>query len=167
MEKLVIFVDGSNYYHSLKKAFNNTNVDFQKLSNFLSSNYNLVKIYYYSAPLLWQENPAQYSKQQKYFEKLKLVKRLDFILGRLEKRKNKKLDQIKQRYDLLLSNLNNNINKENLNLFYEIKDDLEYYSKYGNKVEKGVDVNLAVDLVTFAYENKYDVAMVISNDGDF
>lgn len=167
MEKLVVFVDGSNYYHSLKKAFNKTNVDFQKLSDFLSSNYNLVKIYYYSAPLLWQENPKQYSKQQKYFEKLKLVKRLELILGRLERRKNKKLEQIKQKYNLLLSNLNSDIDKENQKLFYELKDDLEDYSKYGNKVEKGVDVNLAVDLVTLAYENKYDVAMVFSNDGDF
>lgn len=69
MEKLVIFVDGSNYYHSLKNVFNKTNVDFQKISDFLCSNYNLVKIYYYLAPLLWQENPKQYSKQQKYFEK--------------------------------------------------------------------------------------------------
>lgn len=167
MEKLVIFVDGSNYYHSLKKAFNKTNVDFQKLSDFLSSNYNLVKIYYYSAPLLWQENPKQYSKQQKYFEKLKQVKRLDLILGRLEKRKNAKLEQIKQKYNLLLSNLDNNISKESISQFYKIKDELESYSKYGTKVEKGVDVNLAVDLVTLSYENKYDVAMVISNDGDF
>ena len=166
-KKLIIFVDGSNYYHSLKKAFNNTEIDFQKFSNFLSSNYNLVKIYYYSAPVSRQENPSQYSKQQKYFEKLKLVKRLELILGRLEKRKNKELENIKKKYNFLLSKINNNLDSDILPEFYKLKDDLENYSKFGTKVEKGVDVNLAVDLVTYAFDNKYDTAMIISNDGDF
>jgi uncharacterized protein (TIGR00288 family) len=165
-EKLIIFVDGSNYYHSLKKAFNKTKINFQKLSNYLSINYNLVQIYFYSAPLLWQEMPKQYSKQQKYFEKIKLVKRLKLILGRLERRNNKKFEKIKQKYLSLLSYLNTK-NISEIKLFNELKEDLENYSKFGNKVEKGVDVNLAVDLVTLAFEKKYDVAIIISNDGDF
>lgn len=33
--------------------------------------------------------------------------------------------------------------------------------------EKGVDVNLAVDLIRFAILNKYDVAILVSEDGDF
>lgn len=34
-------------------------------------------------------------------------------------------------------------------------------------VEKAVDVMIATDMVTMAYENKYDVAYLISADGDF
>jgi uncharacterized protein (TIGR00288 family) len=32
--------------------------------------------------------------------------------------------------------------------------------------EKGVDVNIAVDLLVGAYENKYDIALLISSDTD-
>jgi len=34
-------------------------------------------------------------------------------------------------------------------------------------VEKGVDLYLAVDMIRFAYENLYDVGVLISADGDF
>ena len=33
--------------------------------------------------------------------------------------------------------------------------------------EKGVDVRIAIDLVRFTYEQKYDVAMIVSQDWDF
>jgi uncharacterized LabA/DUF88 family protein len=32
---------------------------------------------------------------------------------------------------------------------------------------KGDDIYLATDLVSFAYENKYDTAILVSGDGDF
>jgi uncharacterized LabA/DUF88 family protein len=37
----------------------------------------------------------------------------------------------------------------------------------GNPVEKGVDVKLAVDLLSGAYNDRYDVAVLVSNDADF
>lgn len=35
------------------------------------------------------------------------------------------------------------------------------------KQEKGVDVNLAVDLIELTYDKKYDVAIIVSQDWDF
>ena len=32
---------------------------------------------------------------------------------------------------------------------------------------KGDDIHLATDMISFAYENKYDVAILVSGDGDF
>ena len=163
----MIFVDGSNYYHSLKKAFNTTKVDFQKISDFLAKDNNLINIYYYVSPINWQENPEKYSAQQKYFEKLKLVKRLELILGRLEHRRNLKMDKIKKDTQKLFLGIKPSLNPNQTKEFEELRLNIDDVLKYGNKVEKGVDVNLAVDLVTLAFENKYDVAMIISNDGDF
>jgi uncharacterized LabA/DUF88 family protein len=34
-------------------------------------------------------------------------------------------------------------------------------------VEKGVDIMLATDLLRFAWADRYDVAIVVSGDGDF
>lgn len=33
--------------------------------------------------------------------------------------------------------------------------------------EKGVDVNLAVDMLSGAYQDRYDTAILVSSDGDF
>ena len=37
----------------------------------------------------------------------------------------------------------------------------------GSQVEKGVDVALAVDMVTLAFKDRYDVAILVSSDADF
>ena len=37
----------------------------------------------------------------------------------------------------------------------------------GDQVEKGVDVALAVDLITLAFKDRYDVAVLVSSDADF
>lgn len=37
----------------------------------------------------------------------------------------------------------------------------------GIVVEKGVDVKLAVDLLSGAFRNEYDEAIIVSNDSDF
>jgi len=36
-----------------------------------------------------------------------------------------------------------------------------------NVFEKKVDVRIAIDMISFAYENKYDTAALVSGDGDF
>lgn len=37
----------------------------------------------------------------------------------------------------------------------------------GNAIEKKIDVKLAIDVVSYAYEDKYDTAVLVSGDGDF
>jgi len=92
---------------------------------------------------------------------------LELILGRLEHRKNKKMENIKKDIHKLYLELKSNLKETQVNEFEELKLNIEGILKFGNKVEKGVDVHLAVDLVTLAFENKYDIAIIISNDGDF
>jgi len=36
-----------------------------------------------------------------------------------------------------------------------------------NLVEKGVDINIAVDMLTLAFKDIYDVAILVTGDGDF
>ena len=34
-------------------------------------------------------------------------------------------------------------------------------------IEKKVDINIAIDIISLAYEDAYDMAVLISGDGDF
>lgn len=39
--------------------------------------------------------------------------------------------------------------------------------QYPDVKEKGIDVQLSVDLIRFAHNNSYDIAIIISSDGDY
>jgi len=51
MDKVAIFIDGSNLYHGLKHEIGNTKLDFQKFIDWLLAGRRLVRTYYYNAPL--------------------------------------------------------------------------------------------------------------------
>ena len=37
----------------------------------------------------------------------------------------------------------------------------------GDRIEKKVDIKIAIDMISLAYENAYDTAVLVSGDGDF
>lgn len=87
-ERVCIFIDGSNFYHCLRKDFGDINVDFQKLSQELcNKDRRHIRTYYYNAPLDMSHNKEKYSKQQKFFEALRKTPNFKVILVRLQKRK--------------------------------------------------------------------------------
>ena len=49
---------------------------------------------------------------------------------------------------------------------YVIKASFDKIASYG-AIEKKVDINIAIDIVSLAYENAYDTAVLVSGDGDF
>lgn len=134
MKRVVLFIDGSNFYYGLKYIYGEnqelSNFNFLKLGEKLSSKNDLIRVYYYNAPLDYKNNPDKYAKQQKFFDKVKTTDKVKLILSRLQKRKIKGTDKY-------------------------------YY------VIKGDDIHLASDMIKGAYENMYDVAILVSGDGDF
>lgn len=86
MKKIAIYIDGSNFYFSIKKKFNKS-VDIEKFCNKLTKKDILVKINYYIAPIDQTQNSKMYANQQSFFDKLRKIKNLEIIFGRLEKRK--------------------------------------------------------------------------------
>jgi len=85
-KRVVIYIDGSNFYFSIKSKFN-IKVDIEKFCKKIIGDKKLVKINYYIAPLNQKTHPKQYLEQQKFFDGLKKIDKLNIILGRLEKRK--------------------------------------------------------------------------------
>jgi uncharacterized LabA/DUF88 family protein len=86
MKRVSIYIDGSNFYFSVKKKFQ-CKIDIEKFCRKLIGKENLVTINYYIAPIERINSPKMYAEQQKFFERLKKINKLNIILGRLEKRK--------------------------------------------------------------------------------
>jgi len=85
-KRVVFYIDGSNFYFSIKNKFN-VKIDIDKFCKKIVGNKELIKINYYIAPLNKKTHPEQYLNQQKFFEELKRINKLNIIFGRLEKRK--------------------------------------------------------------------------------
>src|SRR3989338_3498302 len=66
MKRIVIYVDGSNFYFSVNKKFN-CKVDIEKFCKKLAGENNLVKISYYISPV-GESNPEMYVEQQRFLE---------------------------------------------------------------------------------------------------
>jgi len=123
-ERVCIFIDGSNLYHSLEENCNRADLDFNAFITKLTKGRHLYRAYYYNILQDPERRGPAYQEQQKFLASLYAVPRLEVRLGT---------------------------------------------SKYRGEqlVEKGVDIMLATDLLQYAWENRYDVAILVSGDGDF
>ena len=126
-ERVMIFIDGSNLYYSLKDL-KIRRVDFKKMLASLTKNKLMVSTFYYNAPLDISVDKKKYWEQQKFFSFLRKIPDFKVILCRMRK------------------------HKKNGKFIFDVKGD---------------DIYLAVDLVSGAYENLYDTAIIISGDEDF
>jgi uncharacterized LabA/DUF88 family protein len=127
-DRIIIFIDGSNFYHGLKKNIGIKDIDFLKFGNKVVGERKLIETYYYNAPLDINCDKEKYWKQQEFFEKLKKIPNFKLVLVGLQKR---------------------------------IINGKPIY------IVKGDDIHLATDLIVLAYKNAYDVAILVSGDGDF
>ncbi|MSQ32754.1 MAG: NYN domain-containing protein [Dehalococcoidia bacterium] len=123
-DKVVIFIDGSNFYHALEQNCGRADVDFTRFAQRLAGERRIVRIYYYNVIQDVSRNPDGYREQQKFLTSLFDTPYLEVRLGTTR-------------------------------------------SREGVTVEKGVDVMLAVDLVSYGASHIYDTAIVVSGDADY
>jgi|WetSurMetagenome_2_1015567.scaffolds.fasta_scaffold99605_3 uncharacterized LabA/DUF88 family protein len=124
MDRVSIFIDGSNLYHGLKGEFQRTDLEFNRFIAALVDGRRLIRTYYYNAPLPASQNAQRASNQQRFFDGLRRIPYLAIRLGRLEPRGE-------------------------------------------TFVEKGVDIAIAVDMLSMAFHNAFGTAILVSSDGDF
>lgn len=127
MERVTIFIDGSNFYHCLRMNLGDRRIDFQRFANALcnrATKRKLIRVYYYTVFLKEEDGIEKYKDQQRFLTKLRSFPYFDLKFGRLEKRGD-------------------------------------------THVEKGVDINIAVDMLELAYSDAYDTAILVSGDGDY
>ena len=83
MERVMIFIDGSNLYHSLKNHFNRADLDLGRFCRKLLRKRQLVRIYYYNARVGQKQEPELYKQQQAFFGGIKAIPYTELRLGRL------------------------------------------------------------------------------------
>ena len=119
----MIFIDGNNLYHSLKHVIGRTNLDFQQFADRLVQGRQLIRVYYYNAPLNRDDDEDKYRMQQSFFDSLDTVPYFTKKFGRLEKR-----------------------------LVKQTLPDGTYVS-VPTYVEKGVDTFIVIDMLSHAFKD--------------
>lgn len=84
IERISIFIDGSNLYHSLR-VLKGVKIDFEKLVKELSKDRLLTNVFYYIAPLDITSNEETYWKHQKFLAKLEKIPGFKVVLCTLRK----------------------------------------------------------------------------------
>ncbi len=87
LEKLMIFIDGSNLFQGAKK--HDLKLDFKKLINLLVKNYNLVRVYYYTGIPIKKTSfetgesekdfEEKFNKQKKFLDSLAFDLNFDIV----------------------------------------------------------------------------------------
>lgn len=124
-ERIAVFIDGSNLYNGMRDNVSSTRVNLQELIRQLADDRDILRTYYYNAPLTDDYENDLREGQQRFFESLRRIPYVTVRLGRLHRRHD------------------------------------------GSLVEKGIDVSIAVESLSLAYDDAYDTAILVSGDGDY
>ncbi|MFZ4500146.1 MAG: NYN domain-containing protein [Minisyncoccia bacterium] len=134
--RIVVFIDGSNFYHKLKEVLCTLDDSYKmlgfKYKDFfqnLAKESPIVEIRYYVGVIKRQAGPDIEKSEKMYSQQQRLIARLQ-----------------KENIVVTLGNLIQHPDKS----FHE----------------KGVDVRLAVEMIRLAREDRYDVAYLVSSDTD-
>jgi uncharacterized LabA/DUF88 family protein len=123
-DRVAIFIDGSNLYHSLKNNFKRYDLNFAEFARKLVGPRRLVRTYYYNVLQDTSQKIEGHREQSDFLDTLRKTPYLELRLGTTK------------------------------------------FSQ-GVQVEKGIDVMIATDLLYFAANNAYDIAVLVSGDADF
>lgn len=140
LRKTFVYIDSFNLYYGATKGIRNSkwlNVDAWIKTILSPSMYDIQKIKFFTANVSAQPHDLQKPvRQQAYFRALETIPHLELVKGRFK--------------------------MKNVNI--QVTKDVKVIGRVPE--EKGTDVNLAVHLVNDAHRNRFDTAVVVSNDSD-
>lgn len=85
-ERVAIFIDGSNLYNGMRENLHSTRVNLSELIRQLVGSRELVRCYYYNAPLTEDYDEELRDGQHRFFESLRRIPYVTVRLGRLHRR---------------------------------------------------------------------------------
>lgn len=93
VERVAVFIDGSNFYHAVKDQRGSARVDFEFLVEGLVEGRELVRSYYYNALPRQDDVPEeQYTQQRNFFESINRLPYFEVKLGYIDRGNQKGVD---------------------------------------------------------------------------
>ena len=139
MKRAFVFIDGSNFYHGLK------NIALQ-LTNDTAKQYSISK-FKFRAFCEWL------TEAQTLIE-------VHYYVGQVERSRNPKVEEMYAAQQRLVGHL------QTEGVVVKFGKLMRDHSRACRYHEKGVDVQIAVEMIRYARLDKYDVAYLISSDTD-
>ncbi len=137
-ERVMVFIDGSNLYKSLKNLSDESEgevrIAFERFLKFLINKRQFIRVYYYISVPPKDKDPENYEKQNKFAKVFQQVCTKHW--------------------------LNHKVRFTTLKVLMGPGGEEKF-------IEKGVDVKISTDMLSLAYKNAYDTAILISGDSDF
>jgi uncharacterized LabA/DUF88 family protein len=135
MDKIIVFVDGNNFYRGCKDNLGRVDVDIAKLGHVLAGilSGSLIRTYYYNAWISDRFDPIGHEKQRKFFESLERAPQVTVKFGRL--------------------------------IYHPVREgglEGRFFP-----TEKGIDVQIAVDMIRIGLLKACDSCVLVSGDSDF
>lgn len=139
--RAIMYVDGFNLYYGALKKTKFKWLNLLRLAQLVYPNFDFVAVRYCSAKVSARpNNPGQSQRQELYLRALATVPEIDITLG--------------------------NFMESHPRMRVHPSEQPPSSIKVIKYEEKGSDVNLATHLLCDTYENKFDIAVVITNDSD-
>lgn len=160
-ERCIIFIDGSNFYHQIRDAgITPGALSYPRLAERLLLGREWLETRYYVGEVD-ASGGVLHTQQRTFLEAIRAHPRQQVVLGTIQRF----LESNPLAHELLqyLATLRIPIDRA---VYQTIVEMAKRHKRVGTYKEKGVDVALACDMVRFAQEDRYDLAYLISNDGD-
>lgn len=158
----VVFVDGANLYNNIKAAgVRAKEVDIEKVAAKIVKGRPVLQIRYY-IPEIDRSAGRAYTANQDLIADLRVRRLVHISLGYIQRSfEDNPCAQELLRY---LGSLRSRLPAQ---VYRDLVQIGQRHSKVAVFHEKGIDVALAIDLVSMARSDEYDVAYLLSADGDF
>ncbi len=161
-ENGILFIDGNNFYHNIKKIkVNPSEIDFLKLSQIISKHFDIKfkKIIYYNSIPDIRDGEKKYYGHMKFLSRIAKIPDFEVKTRKLPKQSTAEVLQEKEEKIRML-NLCDKCKIQVKNHCFDCIGE-------SKKKEKGIDVMIAVDMVENSINNKCDYCVLLSGDADF
>ena len=82
-DRVMVYIDGSNLYHSLRNTLGRIDLDFLAFARKLAGDRRFQRVYYYNASVDSTKEPDRHREQRQFFDALNKTDYLELRLGRL------------------------------------------------------------------------------------
>ena len=83
-QRVMVFIDGSNLYYSMRERFDGKELDFERFSNRLSEGGELIRAYFFDARISRDKEAERHDAQAGFFDYLTHVPRLELRIVDLD-----------------------------------------------------------------------------------